>query len=251
MWVSRCKRRIGLWSAALALAGPLGLLAQSESNVTDADIERARNAVPPVTEKDIEAARQRYRMPTDEELDRVPLPSIPNVDALPAPIGGRAIDLESVAKGYRDFVAPRTVEGASGALPTLLVFVSFSMPSATLERLVDQAARSEATLVIRGLVDGSLQGTVARVHRLIGNRRVAFEIDPQAFDRFAVRVTPTFVLLQRGAVARPCGAVQCYPIEAFASVRGDVSLDYALEYIRRSAPSFSEEAAGYLRKLGS
>src|SRR6266850_2315184 len=78
------------------------------------------------------------------------------------------------------------------AAPRLLVFVSFAMPQPALTRLIDQAAAAGATLYLRGLVGGSLKETVTRVQPLLGGRRVPFEIDPRAFDRFAVAVTPAF-----------------------------------------------------------
>src|SRR5207244_428616 len=131
----------------------------------------------------------------------------------------------------------------------LLIFVSFSMPEPTLGRLVDQAARAGGTLVLRGLVDNSLQKTVVRVQRLIGERMVGFQIDPQAFDRFSVSATPTFVLIKDGAVPAPCAAGTCFPATSFVSTAGDVSLDYALEFFDRAAPSFGPAAQSFLSKM--
>ena len=150
--------------------------------------------------------------------------------------------------------AGKHVPAAHGAAtineaPALLVFVSFSMPDATLARLVDQAARARATLVLRGLVDGSLQKTVLRAQALIGQRKVGFQIDPQAFDRFSISATPTFVLLKAGAVSAPCAAGTCFPASSFVAAAGDVSIDYALEYFRRAAPSFSRDAGVVLATL--
>ena len=51
---------------------------------------------------------------------------------------------------------PRAASG-----PSLLVFVSFAMPDATITRLLDQASGARATLVLRGLVNGSLRDTVS------------------------------------------------------------------------------------------
>jgi len=223
-----------------------GALPQTTPGVTNADIERAQKVQPNITDQDIERAQRRYRMPTDEELSRVPVPSAPNLDALPVPRTNTPIDLEAISKGYQAAMEGSAVL-ASG--PSLLIFVSFSMPEPTLDRLVDQAARSQAVLVVRGLVGGSLAETVGRVQRLIGPRRVAFEIDPQAFERFQVSKTPTFVLMQAGAQGAPCGVGLCYPSESFVSTSGDVSLDYALEYIGRLAPRFATDAGAYLRKL--
>lgn len=131
----------------------------------------------------------------------------------------------------------------------LLVFVSFAMPEAALSRLLDQAERARASLVLRGFIDGSLVRTVARVQQLIGSRRVAVQIDPQAFDRYAITQTPSFVLVRDGATAAPCATGLCVPPDGYAMAAGDVTLDYALAFIQRSAPAFSKDAGAFLKRL--
>ena len=131
----------------------------------------------------------------------------------------------------------------------MLVFVSFSMPDAALSRVVDQAAKADATLVLRGLANGSLVRTVTRVRQLIGSRRVAVQIDPQAFDRYAITQAPSFVLVRDGAQASSCAAGVCVPGDGFVMAAGDVSLDYALALFRRSAPAFSRDANVFLARL--
>jgi conjugal transfer pilus assembly protein TrbC len=241
-------------SLCLVSGGGLGfpaVLAQTpRPAVTDADIARAAKSRPVITDRDIEQAARKHRMPTEAELARVPVPSTPRIDALPQPQTQRRVDLGAIARGYEAMGAPTpsaAVNNNKG--PSLLVFVSFAMPEPTLDRLVDQAARSGATILLRGFVDGSLQQTVTRAQRLIGQRQVGFQIDPQAFDRFSVGVTPTFVLIKNGAAPQPCAAGTCYPTSAFVSASGDVSVDYALEYFKRAAPAFSREAGTFLSKL--
>ena len=235
--------------AACALAALIAATASAQTPaVHGADLDRAMRAPPRVTDQDVEAARRRHPMPSDAELARVPLPSTPKLDALPQPVARPGIDLEAVARGYR------AIEGAAmGALPsaepTLLVFVSFSLPEATLMRLVEQAAAAQATLVLRGLVNGSLTQTVARAQALIGSRQVAVQIDPLAFDRFGVMQVPAFVLLRRGVEARACEAGRCYAEDAFVRAAGDVSIRYALEFISRTAPGFAGDAESLLRRL--
>lgn len=217
--------------------------------VTDADIARTARGQPVITEQDMERARQKHRMPTEGELRRVPIPAAPKLDALPAPTSSRTVDFEALAKGYEanaDRIA--TAQGIQAG-PGLLIFVSFSLPEPTLRRLIDQAAKAQATLVIRGFVNGSLRETVARAQGLIGNRQIAFHIDPQAFDRFAVVETPTLVLVRDGAQGQACGAGLCFPADAFVATSGDVSLDYALEYIERQAPRFAKDARRYLKRI--
>ena len=83
------------------------------------------------------------------------------------------------------------------------MFVSLSMPrpTATPGRPGRAAKASGRPPRLR---QRRLRDTVAQVQGLIGSRQVAVQIDPQAFDRYAVTRVPTFVL---GATAsRPACA---------------------------------------------
>ncbi|MES2260958.1 MAG: type-F conjugative transfer system pilin assembly protein TrbC [Pseudomonadota bacterium] len=226
-------------------------LAQSGTTVTEADIARAQRSQPIITERDIDNARRKYGVPFEAAPQGGPPSASPNIGALPQPNATNIPDLGLIAKGFEVTGNAAALTQGLPSAPALLVFVSFAMPQATLERLLDQAARAKATLVLRGLIDGSLRETVLRVQRLIGQRKVGLQVDPQAFDRFHVDKTPSFVLVREGASAQPCAAGQCLASDAYAMVAGDVSLDYALEYVQRSAPRFAKNAAGFLGKLRS
>lgn len=216
--------------------------------VTEADIARAARSQPVITDDDVERARRKYRLPDESALRQVPAPPAPRLEALPAPDSPpRTVDLETLAKGYAANTAPN-LQGIQPG-PALLIFVSFSMPESTLRHLVDQAAKAQATVVIRGFVNGSLRDTVARTQGMIGNRQVAFQIDPQAFERFAVARTPTFVLVRDGARGQACSAGTCMAADAFVATTGDVSLNYALAFIARQAPRFAKDAQRYLKNL--
>jgi conjugal transfer pilus assembly protein TrbC len=234
-------------TAGVVLTCCAGAFAQTSPTVTDADIERARRAQPAITDRDIERAQQKHRTPTDAELARVPVPSTPKVDALPQPATRTPIDLDAIAKGF-DAQADRPAMAAKAG-PGLLIFVSFSMPESTLARLVDQASRARASLVLRGFVNGSLRETVERTQRLMGSRQVSVQIDPQAFDRFAIARTPTFVLVRDGAQPQQCGAGMCFATDQFALAAGDVSLDYALEHIQRASPRHAKDVSGFLKRM--
>jgi conjugal transfer pilus assembly protein TrbC len=123
------------------------------------------------------------------------------------------------------------------------------MPRPTLQRLVDQAARVKASIVLRGFANGSLRDTVAQVQGLIGSHQVAVQIDPQAFDRYAVTRVPTFVLVRDGARPVACASGSCAPADSFLRTSGDVSLDYVLEHMRRSAPGFGPPADTFLKRI--
>lgn len=235
-------------TAFLALAALGAALAHAQTPVVnDADVERAKRNQPVVTDADIERARERHRTPSDAELRQAPALSAPRIDALPKPAIAPPIDLGALAAGFD--VTGGQPGLARNAGPTVMVFVSFSMPDAALTRLVDQASRTDATLVLRGLVGGSLTQTAARVQQLIGTRRVAAQIDPQAFDRYGVKLTPSFVLIRDGAQAGSCASGICVPGDGFVMAAGDVSLDYALGFFRRSAPAFARDAESLLKRL--
>lgn len=224
-------------------------LAQNPPVITDADIERVRREMPTVTDQDIDVARRKYRMPSDAELRSVPVPSRPNIEALPQPKSRTPIDLEALARGYASQSDAMTQAQGLAIGPGLLVFVSLSMPRPTLQRLVDQAARAKASIVLRGFANGSLRDTVTQVQGLIGSRQVAVQIDPLAFDRYAVTRVPTFVLVRDGTRPVACASVSCAPADSFLRTSGDVSLDYALEHMRRSAPGFGPSADTFLKRI--
>lgn len=210
-------RTLGTGVAALLLAGSVLGAPATPPSVTDADIERAR---------------LQHRMPTEAELARVPVPGIPRVENLPQPVTRMPIDLEAISKGFdlqTGALAALVTPGKTG--PKVLIFVSFAMPEVTLQRLVDQAARAGATLVLRGLFNSSIRDTVTRMQALIGTRRVAVQIDPEAFDRYGISRTPTFVMIMHDPAAEACASRSCLSAHPFTKVAGDVSLEYAMQYL--------------------
>ena len=216
--------------------------AQPTPTVTEADIERARRDTPTVTEEDVRRAQRQHAT-----LPPLPTPNAaPRIDALPKPLTQALPDLSAIAGGSA--ADPPPAEGI-GSGPGLLVFASLGMPEATLTRLVDQAAQARAAIVLRGLAGGSLRDTVARVQKLIGPRQVSVQIDPQAFDRYAVTRVPAFVLVRDRARPVACAGGSCASAEGFLRTSGDVSLDYALEYMQRSAPGFGPAADTFLKRI--
>lgn len=209
---------------ALALAGTSLALA----------LTTGARAAPSVTEADIERASQRHRMPSEAEVSEAQGRNPPSLERLPRPAAPMPMDLEAIARGFARPVYPQNASVPRSG-PKLLVFVSFAMPEATLGRLVDQAASAGATLVLRGLVNGSIIDTVARMRALIGNRKVDVQIDPQAFDRHGVVRTPTFVLLDGEVGPGGCATGSCPRTLRATKVAGDVSLGYALRHLT-SAP---------------
>lgn len=231
----------------------LNAQAQTTPIITEADMARARRAQPNITDQDIERAQKAHRMPSAADLERVPNTAGPRIDALPQPQAKAPVDLEALSKAYAlqmKAAQPLGTDLSDG--PILMVFISLSMPEATLKRLVSQAARTKASLLIRGLLNGSLRDTVVRTQALLAGQSVAFQIDPQAFERYAITKVPSFVLVREGADNKPCGhggRGSCAPTNDYVRLAGDVSLDYALGHIQHRTPRFSKDAAAFIQRL--
>lgn len=133
----------------------------------------------------------------------------------------------------------------------LLVFVSLSMPEASLRRVVADAERAGAMVVMNGMHQNSMRATKTSVQSLTGERPVGWQIDPVSRRRFGVTVAPTTVLAANPVRRADCDDQRegvCID-EPYWGFEGDVSLDYALERIIAAAPEAGEAAAPYLARL--
>jgi conjugal transfer pilus assembly protein TrbC len=220
--------RVALWALACLL--PCVALAQAPQWPTPQDIDRTLKANP---------------FPGAGRIGSQPIPQPPRVN----PERG-AIDIEAIARSKVQLPNAGTTSGVPPV--ALRIFITLDMPRASLQLLTDQASRAGAVLVLRGLKSQSMRKTAAMVGELIGERKVAWVIDPEAFTRFAVRQAPTFVLTLNDATGNEaegsCGS-GCVTPAGFASVAGDVSLDYALEAIMRRRPEVTRRAEPILKRL--
>jgi conjugal transfer pilus assembly protein TrbC len=203
----------------------------------------AQSAMPDEAAIAREAAKQAPRSAAAiikaEQQAKRQRPAVPDVSTL-APLP--ALDPAAIAKRYQG-MGPAEESG-------LFVMVSFSMPRESIERLAEQASKAGATLVLRGMVDDSLKKTAETVADYLKRYPGAqFQIDPTVFKRFAVTQVPTFVLSSAPRDATTCGK-ECDPRNTFASVSGDVTLDYALEYLaKRRDGQFAALAESRLKRL--
>ena len=76
-------------------------------------------------------------------------------------------------------------------LPTsLIIFISFSMPDASLKALfIEAEKRSHVRLVLRGFMDDSMEKTARKIQELGG----VVDIDPDIFERYHIEQVPTFL----------------------------------------------------------
>jgi conjugal transfer pilus assembly protein TrbC len=196
-------------------------------------------AVRAAEQADAAAWRQRGEKAI-QSAEQAPAPGIAHWDNLPAS-ATPAPDILPIIERFQGYLTQQPQENpAPGGLS---VFVSLSMPRGSLELLVAEAERTGATLVLRGMVDRSISKTMFAVQKLIGPRRVAWAIDPDAFARFQVESVPVFVLTRPGARFEGCGGEACFPQDDYVRLAGDVSIAYALDAIERLVPQFRDDVA--------
>lgn len=193
--------------------------------------------------EDIERARKAHPFPQADRLGAQPVSAPPRVNP-PARV---PTDIEALARAGARLGSPAAQTTAASPLR---IFITLEMPRASLQLLTDQAARSGAVLVLRGLKVNSMRETLAAVSSLIGERQVAWVIDPEAFARHRIERAPTFVLSldDRADTATSCGT-DCRTPAAFVSVSGDVSLDHALDTLARQRPEARPLVAPLLARL--
>ena len=196
---------------------------------------------------DMRLARQRMEEALKGmEPARVENPLImPKTDALPKPVA-KSPDISQIAESYRRMSPPTAAMPSD--IPELMVFVSFSMPKETLERIVTQSEKSGAVLVLRGLKGNSLSRMGEELAALVGKRNVTAIIHPPAFKQFKVAQVPALVIA-RAAQATKIGNDGCAVSTSYIKVDGDVGQDYALDLIERQAPTWAEAARRYSARL--
>ena len=196
---------------------------------------------------DMARARQTHPFPAPQRIEAQPARTVPRIQSIEPP--PESLDIAAIARKGAALTSDTSI--ATGS-PNLRIFITLDMPRPSLERLVDQASRSGATLVLRGLKAQSLRETLAAVRPLIDTHRVAWVIDPEAFARYQVTVAPTFVLTPADAsteAAQPHCRSGCATPMSFVRVAGDVSLDYALDAMSRQSLATGPSVAAILKRL--
>jgi conjugal transfer pilus assembly protein TrbC len=203
--------------------------------------------VAPVPQAELQSARERMAA-TLNAIDGAGVSSlsvVPELRNLPQPAAS-APDLAALAQAHRPSVPGGN--SANADVPELMVFVSFSLPRETLQRIVHQSERSGAVLVLRGLKGHSLTQTGEEIARLVGERNVTVLIHPPAFQQFQVRQVPSLVLARSGSAAK-IDEDGCAPAASFIRIDGDVGQDYALDLIERQAPAWADIARRHAARL--
>jgi conjugal transfer pilus assembly protein TrbC len=214
--------------ASLATGKPKQMIMPTAADIAKAKekIDKTFQQVP----KDL-AGQQKYKS------------SVPNVGAIPKPQSSQ-IDIGAIADKYKDLKKGVVPNGA----PDLLIFVSFSMPEEALQRAMDQSILTGASLVFRGLKGDSMKTMTDEIEKLVaGRENVSIVIHPPAFTQFTVTQVPAVVLARPEASSVLDNG--CSEAETFVKITGDVSLDYALDYIERNSPEWAGIAHDFRAKL--
>lgn len=153
-----------------------------------------------------------------EQTARNPI-SLPDV-----PIANQGIDINQIYNQKRQLLG-------MGEPDDLLVFVSFSMPEATLKAIAMQAKQTKAVMVIRGIPGGltgkNWQAAMNRMQPLVA-LGANIQIDPEQFKRYNIQSVPSYVLALNNANQKSgsCSPEGCMAKSLKAT--GDASIDYVL-----------------------
>jgi len=149
------------------------------------------------------------------------------------PASSQGVDVAALARQYQDVAQAKITSGA----PSLLVFVSFSMPEPSLRALEQQVSLVGGQLVIRGFIDNSLSKTSDAVSKILVNGRGGLSIDPPAFQQYHITEIPAFVVTQGDGDAN------------FDVVYGNVTLEAALTELANKGDAAPDVAQSYLNTL--
>lgn len=190
----------------------------------------------------IEQERQRIEAQRKPLFDpnNLSIKNAPNVFPNIATPQRASTDIETIAHPYKQ----KTV---SHKMDELMIFISFTMPRESLQRLIIQANQVGASLVLNGFKNNRLKAT-AQAIKALGEQSGNVLINPKAFIQYKIKAVPTFVLTKIAAI-EPLDKEGCALPDQFVSVSGDVSLDYALDEIAQRAPTFETAARRMLRQI--
>ncbi len=154
------------------------------------------------------------------------------------------IGLILVSVTLKAFSDPTADPSGYSANDSVLIFVSFSMPPASLTQWFNQAEKIQAPIVIRGLVDQSFQKTQTQVHALLKEGSGGFILDPRLFEQYQINQVPAVIVRDTSASCLPNQSC-IYPYDV---VYGDVSLEYALQTIAQQGEN-AAVAQNLLQKM--
>lgn len=168
-------------------------------------------------------------------------PSAPELNNLPRP--AVAESPSELAKQFRPAPSIPLKQNAH----ELMIFVSFSMPAESLQRIVLQSDKTGARILFRGFKGEKLTEMSKHIANLIGNHRVEVNVNPPAFTQYKITQVPTLVIAQPNANEGMDNG--CAQATRYVKVTGDVSQDYALDLIEKQSPQWASAARIFNHRL--
>jgi conjugal transfer pilus assembly protein TrbC len=151
------------------------------------------------------------------------------------------IDIDALARRYEQKAQDKKTE-------EVMVFVSFTMPTASLKRIVKEANKIGASVIFRGFKNNSYKETILAIKSL-GEVAGNVVVNPNAFTKYQIKSVPVLVLAKATTLDQ-LDTSGCALPDTYAAVSGDVSLPYALEAIAKQDRAFESLAHQYLQQLG-
>lgn len=161
---------------------------------------------------------------------------------LPAQTGvlANGIDIGQLIAQYKNPYQEKESPTEGKELPTLMVFISSSMPNTMLMDLAEQTKKAGGVMVLNGFIDSKLSNTILYMKQIIDETEVMINIDPNMFELFKVKSVPEIVVTSEPL--KPCSPDQgqCeYQIPTHDRMKGNVTLYYALEQFSWSGDTSS------------
>lgn len=132
----------------------------------------------------------------------------------------------AVAEMMKSKAQIKTFDPNSAKSAQIAVFVSMSMPAASLKRIALETSKIGGVMVIRGFVNDSMKQTVEAM-RPYANLGAEIQINPELFATYGVREVPTFVLAKNTEDKVGCDKEQA--CSGYLRAEGDASLLSVLE----------------------
>jgi type-F conjugative transfer system pilin assembly protein TrbC len=137
----------------------------------------------------------------------------------------KGVDLYEMSNRYiNEF--NKSKHNASEKLKGLYVLISTSLPEGTMKEIAVSSREAGATLILRGMKEGSMASTAAFV-KALHDKGVRAAIHPKIFEMLQVEVVPCYVLIEEREKQgymhdKICGNISLeYALNEFAS-RGDL-----------------------------
>jgi type-F conjugative transfer system pilin assembly protein TrbC len=114
------------------------------------------------------------------------------------------------------------------------IFISFSMPKTSIKQWLEQGAKANAQVYLRGFVKDSFKETIIESSEIIDEGSPGFLLDPKMFEKYKIEKVPAVVFEEKGQE----------PIIVY----GDIGLLAAAEAVHRVTDNANaEKVISYLK----